>query len=249
MVNPYGITKFPGDDNFAIVLNYFTNGSLRDYLKENHAKMNLKDKVFAIWRLCLSLSNIHAKSLIHCDLHSGNILLYTNRCLITDFGLCGPVDKYADKAYGIIPYMAPELITSHKYSKATDIYSLGMLMWEIFDGNPPFYNKAHDYNLAIQLLSGLRPEMLPEIPFTIQNLIHRCWEDDPSKRPNIEEIFDTIKEQYKEILENEELIIEHENKKQTRKVEKSHPLSYNFSRIIDLLEMKSSGKYTYLMFT
>ncbi|CAB5344331.1 unnamed protein product [Rhizophagus irregularis] len=63
IVNAYGITKFPQDGNYAIVMNYFGEGNLRSYLEKNHETMSLKEKVFAIWRICFALSDIHAQDL------------------------------------------------------------------------------------------------------------------------------------------------------------------------------------------
>ncbi|RGB38606.1 kinase-like domain-containing protein, partial [Rhizophagus diaphanus] len=100
----------------------------------------LKDKIYFIYRICFALYRIHSNNYIHRDLHSKNILLLTNRCLISDLGLCGPAENNLSDAYGVLPYMAPELIINKQYSKASDIYSLGMLMWEIFAERPPFHD-------------------------------------------------------------------------------------------------------------
>ncbi|CAG8744716.1 4195_t:CDS:2, partial [Racocetra fulgida] len=199
IVNAYGITKIkiPGNNNYAIVMNYFADGNLRDYLIRNRG-INLKDKIFAIWRICLALSNIHQQDLIHCHLHRS----------------CRPVDdKRIDKLYGTVPYMAPELLLHKKYSKATDIYSLGVLMWEIFAVNQPFDYIPDNYQLAKEIICGLKLQMVPEIPNRIQNLIYRCMDTNPLKRPTIEQILVIIKSIYKEIYESKELIIEYEKKK------------------------------------
>src|SRR5947199_10827508 len=106
----YGITKFPENNNYAMVLNYHPEGNLRDYLQKNHSKLTLNDRITIFDYLCESLYFIHKKDLIHCDLHSGNILIQGDGCLITDLGLCGPVDeKLSGKIYGIVSYIAPEL--------------------------------------------------------------------------------------------------------------------------------------------
>ena len=73
--------------------------------------LTLKDRITIFRCLCDALNDIHQKDLIHCDLHSGNILMQGGRCFITDLGLCGPVDeKSSDKVYGIVSYVAPELL-------------------------------------------------------------------------------------------------------------------------------------------
>ena len=101
--------------------------------------------------LCESLYRVHERDLIHCDLHSGNLLIQGETCFITDLGLCGPVDDdESKKIYGIVSYIAPELLrgkNNTKNTKETDVYSVGMLMWEIFSGHPPFDDRAHNYKL------------------------------------------------------------------------------------------------------
>ena len=99
-----------------MVLNRYTEGNLRDYLQNNHSNLTLKDRISMFHHLCLSLYYIHEKDLIHCDLHSGNILVDGGNCFITDLGLCGPVDdELSNKIYGIISYIAPEVLRGNKY--------------------------------------------------------------------------------------------------------------------------------------
>src|SRR6185369_12366096 len=183
-----GITKFPNNGNYAIVLNYH-DGNLRDHLQENHSKLTLKDRVTILNGLCTSLYFIHEKDLIHCDLHSGNILIQGGGYYITDLGLCGPVDEESsNKIYGIVSYIAPEVLQGKKNTKESDVYSIGMLMWEIFAGHPPFDDRAHDYHLLLQIGEGLRPPILPEMPDDYAQMMQRCWDADPFKRPTIQEL-------------------------------------------------------------
>src|SRR5690349_4244393 len=120
-----------------MVLNYIPEGDLRSYLGNNHSRLTLKDRITMFYHLCSSIKAIHAKGLIHCDLHGGNIMVQEGICFLTDLGLCGPVDdKSSNKTYGIIPYIAPEVLCGNKNTKESDIYSVGMLMWEIFSGRP-----------------------------------------------------------------------------------------------------------------
>ena len=114
----YGITKFPDNGNYAMVLDRYREGNLRDHLQENHSKLTLKDRITILNFLCESLYCIHEKDLIHCDLHSGNILIEGNACYITDLGLCGPVDEESSgEIYGIVSYIAPEVFQEKKKTK------------------------------------------------------------------------------------------------------------------------------------
>src|SRR5205085_9031553 len=98
-----------------MVLSLRGEGDLREYLQNNHLKLTLKDRITILRYLCESLCDIHKKDLIHCDLHSGNMLMQGGGCRITDLGLCGPVDdESSGKIYGIIPYIAPEVLQGKK---------------------------------------------------------------------------------------------------------------------------------------
>ena len=204
IVKCFGITKFPDNGNYAIVLNYYTEGNLRGYLQKNHLNLTLKDRIIIFRYLCGALDDIHEKDLIHCDLHSGNILVQDGNCYITDLGLCGPVDeKSSDKVYGIISYVAPEVLRGKKNTKESDIYSVGMLMWEIFAGHPPFDDRAHNHRLVFDICAeGLRPSILPEMPDDYVQMMQRCWDVDPSKRPTIDVLFGFAINKDKEIREN-----------------------------------------------
>ena len=119
----YGITKFPDNGNYAIVLHYHEEGNLRGYLQNNHSKLTLKDRIAILQDLCDSLDDIHEKDLIHCDLHSGNMLMQAGNCSITDLGLCGPVDdESSSKIYGIVPYISSEVFQGGKNTKQSDVY-------------------------------------------------------------------------------------------------------------------------------
>src|SRR6266511_5636334 len=101
-----------------MVLNYHEEGNLREYLRNNHSKLTLKDRITILKSLCNSLYRIHEKDFIHCDLHSGNMLMGSGTCYITDLGLCGPVDdESSSKIYGIVPYISSEVFQGGKNTK------------------------------------------------------------------------------------------------------------------------------------
>ena len=248
IVNCHGITRFPENGNYAMVLNHILDGNLREYLQKNHSKLTLKDRIIIFNCICESLDDIHEKDLIHCDLHSGNIVVHTSgACYITDLGLCGPVDdESSNKIYGIVPYIAPELFCGKKNTKETDVYSVGMLMWEIFAGNPPFDDRAHDKNMILDiLLNGARPPILPEIPDDYAQMMQKCWDMDPSKRPTIRELYrfshKKLGESYKtKNLDNNSNSSGYisggsnsNSNNNSQQVHKSHPLAYHTSRILE----------------
>src|SRR5436189_1421116 len=112
---------------------------------------------------------------------------------ISDLGFCGPADKPLDSVYGNLPYIAPEVLTGKETTFASDIYSIGMLMWEISSGQPPFVNK-HNYDLAIKIVNGMRPKIMSGTPLEYKKLMEQCWDADPTKRPDAETLLDKATE-------------------------------------------------------
>ncbi|EXX60799.1 hypothetical protein RirG_176600 [Rhizophagus irregularis DAOM 197198w] len=97
--------------------------------------------------------------------------------------------------------MAPEILRNNPYTPASDIYSFSMIMWEFTSGIPPFNNKAHDVELILSICEGDHPEIIKNTPKCYIDLMKKCWDSDPSKRPNIVIIENTISEWLRSINE------------------------------------------------
>ncbi|RIA78880.1 kinase-like domain-containing protein, partial [Glomus cerebriforme] len=122
-----------------MVLQYAENGSLRNYLDTNYQQFDWKTTFGNLWKIALGLTIIHDKELIHRDLHIGNILYSHYIVYITDMGLCKPADyntieNTTKRVYGVLPYIAPEILRGQNYTKASDIYSFGIIMYEVISG-------------------------------------------------------------------------------------------------------------------
>ncbi|POG62710.1 kinase-like domain-containing protein [Rhizophagus irregularis DAOM 181602=DAOM 197198] len=143
---------------------------LRKYLQQNHNNLTWKERIQIITDIILALRRIHEENAIHRDLHSGNILYnFGNAFRISDLGFCGPVDKPLKSIYGNLSYIAPEVIIGKEQNFKSDIYSISMLMWEISSGQPPFNNYEHDYDLAMNIVNGMRPKIVPGTPLEYEN--------------------------------------------------------------------------------
>jgi serine/threonine protein kinase len=179
--------------------------NLRNYLQQSHNKLTWKERIQITYSIVNALSVIHSENAIHRDLHSGNILYSqpNQRFVISDLGFCGPADKPLNSIYGNLSYIAPEVIVGKETTFASDIYSIGMLMWEISSGKPPFINK-HNYDLAIKIINGMRPKIMPGTPLEYKELMEQCWDADPTKRPDIWTLEDKILELSKLNYQNEE---------------------------------------------
>ena len=197
IVRCYGITKDPKTNDFMMVMKYIENGSLRQHLNKSFNSLNWENKLLNLLRITYGLEEIHRNELIHQDFHCGNILCETIDgtlfSRITDLGLCKPANVKPSqsgnkKIYGVLPYVAPEVLRGKEYTQASDIYGFGIIAYEFCTGLPPYHDIAHDEFLAAKICQGLRPNSNYKIPQLISDIIKQCWDADPLKRPKAEEL-------------------------------------------------------------
>src|SRR6185436_812759 len=177
-----------------LVLNYYET-DLRRFLKDNFQSLTSLQKYPIIRDIAISLGRIHKQNIMHRDLHSGNILYTNNIWNISDLGLSGPVNKQLDSIYGNLPYIAPELFCKRNYTTKSDVYSLGIIMWEMITGETPFsdhkFNSNSDFALAI--INGYRPKIYKYIPYEYATLMKQCWDANPDNRPDAYTIYSKLK--------------------------------------------------------
>jgi serine/threonine protein kinase len=190
LINYYGITQNPETNHYAIVMEYAENGDLRSYLKylqDNKINLYWRRKLDILRNIVAGLEIIHVTGMTHRDLHTGNILqfkdlLYPSR--ITDLGLSKQANEIeTGEIIGILPYIAPEVLNEEPYTKASDIYSFAMILWEVGTGKIPYADLDYDSELMTHIKKGLRPEIPDDIPECYATLIENCWDEDPKKRP------------------------------------------------------------------
>jgi serine/threonine protein kinase len=150
-----------------MVLHYYRGGNLRNTLMND---LNYNTKILYLLVIINGLLNIHDSGKIHKDFHSGNILLVTGDYdddiimpVISDLGLCQPVNNEEQSVkkgiYGVIPYMAPEVLRGYQYTKAADIYSFGIIMNELMSEGIPYNDIPHDHVLVVKICKGFRPKI------------------------------------------------------------------------------------------
>src|SRR5436305_6523921 len=118
-----------------MVLQYCNEGNLRDYYLNTSKNYNNDKMLYILFRIASGLLDIHNAGKVHKDLHSGNILFNGGVC-ISDLGMCQSIndkDKLFNgkEVYGVLPYIAPEVLRGCQYTTAADIYSFGIIMNEI----------------------------------------------------------------------------------------------------------------------
>ncbi|RHZ73527.1 hypothetical protein Glove_230g150 [Diversispora epigaea] len=178
----YGITQDPETHSHMMVLEYAKDGNLREYLKINFNNINWVQKLYNLWDLSERLKRIHELDIVHQDFHPGNILsvnFKSSVIMISDFGL-------------------KVLSGDEEYTKAADVYSSGIIAYEMVTGFPPYPDIPHDKDLAMKIFNGLRPKIPFHTPKLITRMIMRCWDARVTHRPTFKELSDELYKYYED---------------------------------------------------
>jgi serine/threonine protein kinase len=177
-----------------MILQFAKNGNLRDVLSVNFNKILWSEKIRYLYWIIVYLRDLHQLGYCHKDFHSGNILQIGYESYISDFGLSGPSNKQKsdDKIYGVLPYIAPEVLNKEPYTLSSDIYSFGIIMAELSSGKPPFYKRKHDINLTLEICNGLRPEFGKGTPEIYKKLAYKCMNANSNQRPTAKELYNIV---------------------------------------------------------
>ncbi|CAG8767959.1 21781_t:CDS:2, partial [Cetraspora pellucida] len=198
LIKCYGLTKDPENENYMMVLSYAFDGDLKDFLKKNN--FTWKERYSLLCDITLALLKLHEHDIIHRDLHPGNILITGNSWKIGDLGISKfSDDKSKSEIIGVLPYIAPEALIGSDYTTAVDIYSIGIIMWQIVCNHVPYWDRNHDISLARDIYFGLRPPKIPGLLIGYEEIMEKCWNSDASFRPSALELYEFSKKNYQEI--------------------------------------------------
>src|SRR6185437_2285906 len=114
-----------------IIMEYKKEGNFREYLQQQkNDELSFKNKLFRLKDITIGLKNIHNQNLVHRDFNSGTILNSRFSSFIADFGLSLPVNYTKEEGiiFGVLPYVAPEVLQGQLYTQKADIYSHGIIM-------------------------------------------------------------------------------------------------------------------------
>ncbi|XP_007252861.3 tyrosine-protein kinase JAK2a [Astyanax mexicanus] len=214
-----GVCYTAGRKNLRLIMEYLPFGSLREYLSKNKERFDHKKLLHYASQICKGMDYLGFKRYVHRDLATRNILVESeNRVKIGDFGLTKvlPQDKdyYTVREPGESPifWYAPESLTESKFSVASDVWSFGVVLYELFTYSdkicsPPavFMEKMGIdkqgqmivYHLIDLLKRNYRLPAPEGCPDEVHSLMNDCWATDPNQRPSFKSLgrsVDTIRE-------------------------------------------------------
>ncbi|XP_057966395.1 serine/threonine-protein kinase STY46 [Malania oleifera] len=188
--------------SLCIVTEYMSGGSVYDYLHKQKGVFKLPSLLKVAIDVSKGMNYLHQNNIIHRDLKAANLLMDENDVVkVADFGVARvKVQSGVMTAEtGTYRWMAPEVIEHKPYDHKADIFSFGVVLWELLTGKIP-YEYLTPLQAAIGVVQkGMRPTIPKHTNPKLIELLERCWQQDPALRPDFSEIIEILKQIAKEV--------------------------------------------------
>ena len=176
----------------CIVMDYADGGDLSSIIKTRHGERFPENQVLDWFvQLCLALKHIHDRKILHRDLKSQNIFLMKNGSIkLGDFGIAKILSQTMENAKTMVGtpyYLSPELIDNKPYNFKSDIWSLGVLLYEMCALEPPFVSNSI-HGLALKIVRGVYSPLPTEYSRDLRTLLGFLLAIEPRDRPNIHQV-------------------------------------------------------------
>ncbi|RSK26981.1 Stk1 family PASTA domain-containing Ser/Thr kinase [Bacillus sp. HMF5848] len=183
------------DDIYYIVMEYVAGKTLKQYIQD-HAPIQVKEALHIMAQLTSAMAHAHHNNIIHRDIKPQNILINANREVkVTDFGIAVALSSttitQTNSVLGSVHYLSPEQARGGLSTKRSDIYSLGIVFFELVTGRVPFEGESA-VSIALKHLQTNTPSPKrwnPSVPQSVENIILKATAKDPFHRYNsVEEL-------------------------------------------------------------
>ncbi|KAK4405377.1 Serine/threonine-protein kinase STY46 [Sesamum angolense] len=189
--------------NLCIVTEYMSGGSVYDYLHKQKGSFKLPALLKVAIDVSKGMNYLHQNNIIHRDLKAANLLMDENEVVkVGDFGVARVKAQTGvmTAETGTYRWMAPEVIEHKPYDHKADVFSFGVVLWELLTGKLP-YEYLTPLQAAVGVVQkGLRPTIPKHTHPKLAELLERCWQQDPTLRPDFSEVTEILKQISKELI-------------------------------------------------
>ncbi|KAA0040325.1 serine/threonine-protein kinase STY46 isoform X1 [Cucumis melo var. makuwa] len=193
--------------SLCIVTEFMSGGSVYDYLHKQKGTFRLPSLLKVAIDVSKGMNYLHQNNIIHRDLKAANLLMDENEVVkVADFGVARVKAQSGvmTAETGTYRWMAPEVIEHKPYDHKADVFSFGIVLWELLTGKLP-YEFLTPLQAAVGVVQkGLRPTIPKHTNPKLADLLEKCWQQDPSCRPDFCEIIDILLQITKEVAEEGE---------------------------------------------
>ncbi|KAF3615658.1 hypothetical protein CQW23_04784 [Capsicum baccatum] len=183
--------------NLCIVTEFMTRGSIYTFLHKQRGAFKLPTLLKVAIDVSKGMSYLHQNNIIHRDLKTANLLMDEHGVVkVGDFGVARVQAQTGvmTAETGTYRWMAPEVIEHKPYDHKADVFSFGVVLWELLTGEIP-YAYLTPLQAAIGVVQqGLRPTIPKSTHPKLAELLEKCWQQDPTQRPDFSEILDSLKQ-------------------------------------------------------
>ncbi|MEK6754418.1 MAG: protein kinase [Chloroflexota bacterium] len=177
------------DNLLYIVMEYIPGKDLKQLIRDL-GRFSVQDGIPLLTQACAGIGYAHRAGLVHCDVKPHNMLVSKDgRLKVTDFGIARALASIAttertDVVWGSPLYFAPEQAAGEPPSPASDVYSLGVVMYELLCGTPPFTASTADELARLHISARPIPirEYIPDIPSALEEIINKVLSKEPAAR-------------------------------------------------------------------
>ncbi|KAG6704713.1 hypothetical protein I3842_07G146200 [Carya illinoinensis] len=194
--------------NPCLVMEYMSGGSMHDFLHKQKLVLTLPHLINVAIGASEGMKFLHQNNIIHRDLKAANLLMDGNGVVkVADFGVARTQAQSGDMTAetGTYRWMAPELIEHKPYDHKVDVFSFGVLLWELLTGKLPYEHLTPVQAAVGVVQKGLRPTIPSQTYPKLVELLERCWQQDPSLRPEFSEIVEILQQMAKRIMKDERM--------------------------------------------
>uniref|UniRef100_A0A8C6ZSV5 Tyrosine-protein kinase n=1 Tax=Nothoprocta perdicaria TaxID=30464 RepID=A0A8C6ZSV5_NOTPE len=184
-----------------IVMEFMSKGNLVNFLRtRGRAVIQTRQLLQFSLDVAQGMDYLESKKLVHRDLAARNILISEeNVAKVSDFGLARVNPKGTDTTLLPVKWSAPEALKHNKFSSKSDVWSYGILLWEVFSFGRAPYPKLSLKEVTEMLEQGYRMEAPEDCPATVYMLMRSCWELEPGKRPSFKKLTEKLQKELKHL--------------------------------------------------
>ncbi|KAK2553281.1 Tyrosine-protein kinase CSK [Acropora cervicornis] len=185
-----------------IVTEFCGKGSLVEYLRtRGRTVIGQKDLIGFARDIAAGMQYLESKLLVHRDLAARNVLVHDDgTAKVSDFGLARGADFNLEGGKFPIKWTAPEAIKQGQFSTQSDVWSYGVLLWELFSFGRTPYPRVHIDSVMDTIEKGYRMECPDGCPQKVYIVMRDCWEINPKLRPSFEKIYTTLDDIYRSFV-------------------------------------------------